>query len=274
MWCRLLMKAAVLLAALEGSAVLSHGSERTAEQAPEQSQRPATRPEFHDDERPADATIPANGYPGRNPRVMVILDRSSPHCQRELERLRNPRGAFPGMESKGWKIGTGADNHIQLIERDQVPALLKQLEATEFPVVACISDGEIVRSFKDGCSTPLDAWTFGWLLKGVSERPQAPIPETIRVATTGSYPLRGNHWTVDGDSNPTKETLVSHLRSATHINYLNASWKIEEWSTEELRSLHDDLHERYGPANPTSTTTAVPAGASQFSGARKALGKF
>lgn len=275
MSCRLLTKAAIVLAALVGPAAMANEPGTAAGQDLKQLQRSVAVSLSDEEEIPADATSPANGYPGRNPRVMVITDLSSLQCQRELERLRKPAGEFAGMESRGWKIGSGAENHIQIIERDQVPELLKQLGTTEFPVVACISDGQIVRSFKDGCSTPLDAWTFGWLLKGVNERPKAPIPEAIRVATTGSYPLRGNHWTVDGDTNPTKETLVSHLRSATHVNYLDASWKIEDWSTEELRSLHDDLHERYGPASPAaSASTPSSSSATQFSGNRKALGKF
>lgn len=275
MSCRLLTKAAIVLAALVGPAAMANEPGTAAVQDLKQSRRPEPGAAFDEEDIPADATSPANGYPGRNPRVMLITDLSSPSCQRELERLRKPAGEFAGMEARGWKIGAGAENHIQIVERDQFPELLKQLGTTEFPVVACISDGQIVRSFKDGCSTPLDAWTFGWLLKGINERPKAPIPEAIRVATTGSYPLRGNHWTVDGDSNPSKETLVSHLRSATHVNYLDASWKIEDWSTEELRSLHDDLHERYGPASPTAgVPTSNSSSATQFSGNRKALGKF
>lgn len=276
MSCRLLTKAAIVLAALVGPAAMANEPGTAAGQDLKRFASEASHgAEPHDDDIPADATSPANGYPGRSPRVMVIIDNASPQCQRELERLRRPGGDFAGMESKGWKIGTGPENHIQIVDRGQVPELLKRLDASEFPAVACISEGQVVRSFKDGCSTPLDAWTFGWLLKGVSERPMPPIPEPIRVASTGSYPLRGNHWTVDGDSNPSKETLVSHLRSATHVNYLNTSWKIEGWSTEELRSLHDDLHERYGPASPISNASGSgAANASQFSGNRKALGKF
>jgi len=34
------------------------------------------------------------------------------------------------------------------------------------------------------------------------------------------------------------------LRS-THAGQLQAKWNIESWSLEELRSLHDDLHDRY-----------------------------
>lgn len=274
MWGRLLTKAAVLLAALVGPAAMANepGTERvknlkldvprqTLSARVEQSAIP-------------DAIAPANVYPGRSPRVVLITDKTSKQCQKELERLQKPGGEFAAMQAQGWKIGSGGDNHVQLVDRHEVPDLLAQLDASEFPVVACLSDNEVVRSFKDGCSTPLDAWTFGWLLKGVNERPKAPIPEAIRVATTGHYPLRGNHWSMDGDNNPSKETMVAHLRSPTHINYLDTSYKIEEWSVEELRSLHDDLHERYGPAGPAAGTAKPANSLDQFSGSRKALGKF
>jgi len=266
---RLLSKAAVLLAALLGPAAMAN--------------EPGTGQNNFTDAQDfvlevsgiPDATLPINV--GRNPRIVVMTDDSAT-CKSELARLGRAGGAFDALIGQGWKIGAGPENHIQIVDRHTVASLAAQLTPAEFPVVACLSDGELVRSFKDGCSTPLDAWTFGWLLKGVNERPQAPIPEAIRVATTGHYPLRGNHWTVDGDSNPTKETLVSHLRGANHVVYLNADWKIEEWSTEELRSLHDDLHEKYGPAAPANPAGSAsrPSSSSfdQFSGSRKALGKF
>lgn len=269
MLARLLTKAALLLAATVGPAALASepGKDIESRLRSDGADRAVVSP---DPPAIADATRPANV---RNPRVVIITDDSSA-CRKELDRLRKAGGEFSAMQARGWKIGDTADNHVQLIDRSAASDLLRQLDSSEFPVVACISDGEIVRSFKDGCSTPLDAWTFGWLLKGVSERPQAPIPEAIRVATTGSYPLRGNHWSVDGDTNPTKQTLVAHLRTETHVNYLKAQWKLEDWSTEELRSLHDDLHEKYGPAAPVSSATAAPTGLEQFSGNRKALGKF
>lgn len=272
MWGRLLITAAVLLVAPMGRVAKANepgtveSKQIVDRSTPEQSLEP---------EEPAvpDATLPVNWSVGRSPRVLLIVDPASDHCRREMDRLQKPGGTFAAMQSQGWKIGPGSDNHVQLLDRQDAAIVLQSLNADEFPVVAGVTNGDIVRSFRDGCSTPLDAWTFGWLLKGVNERPQAPIPEAIRVATTGSYPLRGNHWTVDGDSNPSKETLVFHLRSATHVNYIQADWKLEDWSTEELRSLHDDLHEKYGPAAPVAAT-ARPAGTGNFSGSNKALGKF
>lgn len=272
MWGRLLTKAAMLLVAGTGMAAIANepGTEKLNRSGVGQflSAMPE-QPEF------ADASTPSNVQIGRNPRVVLITDKDSSQCRKELERLGKTGGVFAAMQGQGWKIGAEDDCHVQLVDRHAAPNLVRQLDSSEFPIVACISDGEIVRSFKDGCSTPLDGWTFGWLLKGVSERPQAAIPEAIRVATTGHYPLRGNHWSVDGDTNPTKESLVGHLRGPNHAHLLNASWKIEDWSTEELRSLHDDLHEKYGPPATATSTPAAPArGFDQFSAGRKAQGKF
>jgi len=189
----------------------------------------------------------AEGRPAvpRNPRVLFITKKGCERCARDLTRLRRPNGDFAGMQAVGWKIGEGPENHLQIVDREAVPDFVVQLEIKEYPTVVCISDGEIVRSFKEGCTTPLDAWTFGFLLKGKDERPPGSIPEAARVESTGSYRLRGNHWSVDGDWNPTRATVISHLRGPNHGSQVAAGYEIEKWSYEELRSLHDDLHEKY-----------------------------
>ena len=277
---RMLMKAAVLLAAFMDVAVLADGTESEIKQPGTADSRSANSAQATEVEAGASRLSPAKtadskGIVPRDTRVIVITSKESELCRREIERLSKPGGAFEAMRLQGWKIGLTPDNHIQLVDKSEAADLLKQFDSSEFPVVACVSDNEIVRSFKDGCSTPLDAWTFGWLMKGVNERPKEPIPTAIRVATTGHYPLRGNHWSVDGDTNPTKESLVFHLRGANHVSYLNADWKIEEWSTEELRSLHDDLHEKYGPPAASNSAPASKASSfDQFSPNRKAMGKF
>ena len=215
---------------------------------------------------------------GRNPRILFIVAKDCPLCERELNRLRKPGGDFETMAAIGWKIGPEASNHIQIIDRDAVPDLPPLLNVREYPAVACVSDGEIIRSFKDGCTTPLDAWTFGWLIKGKNERPQAAIPEAIRVETTGHYRLRGNHWSLEGDPSPAKETVVAHLRGPNHGHASAAYGAIETWSYEELRSLHDDLHEQeggtYGVTYGTGQIPAANRSLEAFSGNRKALGKF
>jgi hypothetical protein len=193
----------------------------------------------------------------RNPRVLFIIARDCRRCREELQRLRKPGGEFEAMQARGWKIGESPDSHLQIVDRDSIPDFVRELKVREFPTVCAVSDGQIIRSFKEGCTTPLDAWTFGFLLKGSNERPRGAIPEAARVKWTGSYPLRGNHWSVEGDWNPTQERLIGHLRGPNHGHQITASWAIEVWSYEELRSLHDDLHER----EMASGTTTVASGA-------------
>ena len=91
-----------------------------------------------------------------------------------------------------------------------------------------------MRSFRTGCTTPLDAWTLGWLAKGVNERPEAEVSEAARVESTGHFPLRGNHWSIDEAWYPTQERVISHLRGPAHGSQLKAEWAIETWSYEEF----------------------------------------
>ena len=136
---------------------------------------------------------------GLRSRVLFITKQGCERCETELNRLRASGGVFEKLQSTGWRIGDGPNNHIQIVDFENIPELMQLLKAKEFPTVACIVDGEIVRSFKDGCTTPLDVWTFGWLLKGENERPKSAISEAARVESTGNYRLRGNHWTVESD---------------------------------------------------------------------------
>jgi len=230
------------------------------------------------DRNPASISKQQNREPkGLRTRVLFITKQGCERCESELNRLRAPGGDFEKLQSTGWRIGDGPSHHIQIVDRDEIPELMQLLKVTEFPTVACIVDGEIIRSFKDGCTTPLDVWTFGWLLKGENERPKSAISEAARVETTGNYRLRGNHWTVEGDPNPSKEVVLKHLRGI-HGNSSAPYGSIENWSTEELRSLHDDIHEREGGG--VAATYAVPAYAQPanrsldaFSGNRKVTGR-
>lgn len=215
----------------------------------------------------------------RQTRVLFITQEGCDRCEQELSRLRKSGGDFEKLQSTGWKIGEDVSNHIQIVDRESIPDLVERLKIREYPSVACVEDGEIVRSFKDGCTTPLDVWTFGWLLKGVSERPQGSISEATRVEATGNYRLRGNHWTVEGDPNPSKQTVVNHLRGSNHANSVGRYGAIETWSTEELRSLHDDIHEREGGglASPVFYAKPQPQAANRsldaFNGNRKVMGR-
>lgn len=262
---RLLAKAALLLAVVTGLTTAAENDARTADKSSSNSSSEIRLSE-------TEAVIPKGEVKARNPRVLFITSKGCERCQKELDRLRQRGGDFEVMQARGWKIGAEADNHIQIVDAEQIPDLIRQLNVREFPTVACVSDGEIIRSFKDGCSTPLDVWTFGWLVKGESERPQGVIPEAIRVQWTGQYPLRGNHWSVEGDWNPSREKVISHLRGENHLNQLATYGNIETWSHEEIRSLHDDLHEKYGGGVSSGSFTQsqpVNRGVSEFRGGRK-----
>jgi hypothetical protein len=189
--------------------------------------------------------VSPEGVPPRpiNPRVLVITSTDSANCAAEMSRLYQSGGVFDQMRAVGWKIGDNEANHLQVVDQGLVPDVVQQIEIREFPIVLCIEGTEIVRSFRSGCTTPLDAWTFSWLAKGIYERPYVEPTEAARVATTGNYPLRGNHWSIDGDVSPSREKLVGHLRAPTHGPQVRADYAIESWSYEELRSLHDNLHE-------------------------------
>lgn len=79
-----------------------------------------------------------------------------------------------------------------------------------------------------------------------------------------------------GDFNPKRDVLVSHLRSPSHAHGIAANWKVETWSYEELRSLHDDLHERELANNPqfySSGSQSTGSSGTQFGAGRKALGR-
>ncbi len=213
---------------------------------------------------------PAAVDPSKPPRVLFVIGKDCPRCERELARLRRPGGDFEKMRSRGWKIGPGPENHLQIVDRGTLGELAELLGGQELPKVICVRDQEIVRSFQSGCTTPLDMWTFGWLIKGIDERPPGFVPEKARVESAGHYPLRGNHWSIDEDWNPSRERVVAHLRGPTHGHQISVSYEIETWSYEELRSLHDNLHEQemggisygsYGaraqPSNPFSATRKV-----------------
>ena len=270
---RLLAKAALLLAVVTG---LTTAAENDARIADKSSSPVSTEgsgnssPETRSLE--TETAAPKSDVKPRNPRVLFITSKGCERCQKELDRLQQRGGEFETMQARGWKVGTEADNHIQIVDAEQIPDLIRKLNVREFPTVACVNDGEIIRSFKDGCSTPLDVWTFGWLMKGESERPQGVIPEAIRVQWTGQYPLRGNHWTVEGDWNPSKEKVISHLRGENHLNQLETYGNIETWSHEEIRSLHDDLHEKYGggvASGSFAQSQPVNRGVNEFRGGRK-----
>ncbi len=249
----------LLLAGLFASRNLSSAAEASAADRASAAKSSA---ESHAASRVVASKTDVSSRKERNPRVLVITSKDSQHCTDEMNRLNQRGGEFAKMRAIGWTIGTAPQNMVQIVDRDEVPDLVEKLDHKEFPTVACIDHGEIVRYFRSGCTTPLDAWTFGFLAKGVDERPAGVVLEAARVESTGSYPLRGNHWSVEGDWNPTREKVVSHLHGPNHEEQLIPAWHIESWSLEELRSLHDDLHEKYDTGTYSSSRSSTGSGSS------------
>ncbi|MCA9080433.1 MAG: hypothetical protein KDA58_07730 [Planctomycetaceae bacterium] len=210
-------------------------------------------------------------------RILLVIDSRTERTQQEMAKLRAPDGPFVKLLTKGWSVGSGRDSDVQIVDishsvPDDLKELVAKIDPARLPLPVFIDNGEIARSFQQGCTTPLDEWTFGWLRTGNDERPIEPPPEPVQVATTGHYPLRGNHWSVEGNWNPTREYVIHHLRS-THGQQLQTGWQIEEWSLEELKSVHDDLHDREqgfrGRYAGTSTSSSSSSRSGSVSGIQK-----
>jgi hypothetical protein len=216
----------------------------------------------------------AAGNPAK--RILVVISPDCDRCDDELNKMNAPGGPIEILRKRGWKIGPEPTNHIQIVDRSKpldadISKVVSELPPSDSPVVLCVEDGSIERSFQRGCTTPLDQWTFGWLMTGNDDRPEEFVPEPIKVKTTGNYRLRGNHWSVEGNWNPTAEYVAQHLRAA-HSNNIQAGWKIEDWSVEELRSLHDDIHDReegFRGRYASSSTSSSRSSSTGGSGLRK-----
>lgn len=208
-----------------------------------------------------------SGAPIGASQILFIVD---PNCTACDELLKELESEFQPMRYSNWKIDRGSDAHIRIIDKAAAVSLLKLSDAEakemQLPKVLAIRKNEVVRYFKAGCSTPLDRWTFDWLFTGVERRPTPPPIQPVTVPTTGNYPLRGGHWSVAGDWHPSREKVLGHLRGPNHQSQLKPEWNLELWSREELRSLHDNLHEleKFGRTNVYSSNVNaanyIPAG--------------
>ena len=176
--------------------------------------------------------------------ILLIVEPDCKPCDKLLEELESE---FQPMRAANWKIDRGDDAHIRIINKQEAVELLgmsvEEAKEMQLPKLLAVHKNEVVRFFKAGCSTPLDRWTFDWMFTGIDKRPAPPPIQPITVATTDNYPLRGSHWSVDGDWHPSREKVLYHLRGPSHRTQLRPEWQLEAWSREELRSLHDNLHE-------------------------------
>ena len=188
--------------------------------------------------------------------VLLIVDQGCEACDQLLVELESE---FAPMRLAGWRIGRGVAMHVRIIDKAEAVSLLKlsrkEANAMRVPNVLARSGDTVVRYFKDGCSTPLDRWTFDWLITGKERRPAPPPMMEVTVESSGNYPLRGSHWSVEGDWHPSREKVLLHLRGPNHAHQLRDEWTLDHWSREELRSLHDNLHEleEFGRTNVYSS---------------------
>src|SRR4051794_6101196 len=60
----------------------------------------------------------------RSTRVLIIIAKDCEDCSKELARLRKSGGEFDVMKSLGWKIGEEPSNHVQIVDRDEVPEMV------------------------------------------------------------------------------------------------------------------------------------------------------
>src|SRR5258708_6416242 len=143
MLARSLASAALLLTV--GLELIASGPASAAENGRPQTDETATTVK-DDVARPAaENQVPADSPPAvpRKTRVLFITARDCEQCAQELVKLRKPGGDFEAMQSRGWKIGEGPENHLQIVDREAIADLVAQLDVREYPTVACISNGEI-----------------------------------------------------------------------------------------------------------------------------------
>jgi len=116
MWGRLLTKAAVLLATVVVSVAMAN--EPGTDVGKFSKIGDAGIGETSSSGQPAktDSLAKPTLETARNPRVVLITSKESEPCRRELEKLSAAGGVFASMRSQGWKIGSGPENHVQIID--------------------------------------------------------------------------------------------------------------------------------------------------------------
>lgn len=73
-------------------------------------------------------------------------------------------------------------------------------------------------------------------------KPDPQQVETVRIEAA-SYPLGGRNWSINGDDNPSRATLIQHLlHDGIHAGRFSDSY-LNQLSRAELLSLHGDHHD-------------------------------
>lgn len=103
---------------------------------------------------------------------------------------------------------------------------------------------------------------------GACQKRQASEPAKAKTAAVSSYPLRQQHWMINGDPSPSRETLLQHLQAGQHAGKWDATW-LSQRTLDELRALHADDHEghvqwhsvvRPRPKAAAATAAVAPRG--------------
>lgn len=152
---------------------------------------------------------------------------------------------LPKLEKKGWSIGENSSAQIQVVDIDDNPELWRKhgSQPDGLPQFVCVYDGQVVRSLRAGCATPMDAWGIGWTYFGMDERP-TPKREPVTADSNGVYPVRGSWWSVEGVWNADRGYVINHLlTSSNHTRLQQYADQIRKLSRVEAHSLHSDDHE-------------------------------
>jgi hypothetical protein len=173
-------------------------------------------------------------------RVVIFIADNCPPCHVLMDGLTVKGGPFTVLRKEGWHIGSGPDNHIQVIPVE-LSDLDERLSIDATPSLVCVVGGRIVRRLQPGCGTRIDQWSLGWLQTGKRTRP--PTPGLLRVSTTGHYPIHGQRWNFEGMWSPSKSFMIRHLLNGSAHRGKFRRWNLQSWSKAELWSLHDDDHE-------------------------------
>lgn len=133
------------------------------------------------------------------------------------------RDTLPPLRERGWLVGDQSSDHIQVIDADEFPGLVKLWNVTRFPTMIYLeNESEANRAV--GVQSPHDVGRL--------------FDRAVQSATaqkSSSYQAR---WTFPGNG---REDLIAHLASENH-NYTIES--LRSMTTDQLFQLHDSDHDK------------------------------
>lgn len=196
-----------------------------------------TRPELKDCLKPKTGSTGAVAVaPSKT--LLLLTKRGCNPC------LRIERQTLPALRKSGWVIekysASGAATIWVVDESEHPGVVLKYGVADEHDTylmpqwILCEGDRVIRRSI--GFKTGRQVREF-WNLKSctaVKAVSSEPVQQVRTVHATG-----GNHWSVEGDFNPSRSEAIEHLQEV----HGQSRSRLESMDLESLLRLHDALHE-------------------------------